>query len=723
MANHSKEKKMSEFKIAAFNTNGYGEKQKRLTYLEYFKRLGTDIIFIIDSRVNSENIQDIKDEAPDYNIYTTISEGNRLPTSSGGTKASRGVTVLIHKKLPIQVKSIIKDNINQNYLIIEAEIYSKKIGICGLYGPNADSPIFHEDIFNKLMSLNVDHTVSLGDYNVTLNPELDNQNYLGDRNDKARQTINNLIKTRNYFDCFREKSKKKRTWTYKRKGGMQKSRLDYSLLSNSLKPHYKGCELLDMLSSDHRGIQINIDFDLVTSGPGMWSIPKHLIGDEDFTKLVEKAITDTYMKYYKSAKYADFYVEASNKDRETFNKHTWEKMANLPMSRNHKTILEAISLEVKSETKRLSRNRRSNLEELIDSTREKIERLDNQAVFNEQEYLKQNDILKDALENMAKQNEFKQTTEWIKNGERVTPTLTNINRAMKSQKHIPELYLTDTNGNVYLSNCQQDIEGGMVSFFATIYKPEKESFKTIEDFLPKNTIRKKVDKRTAKAMDNLISLKELTKCVTEAKKDSTPGSDGIGYSFYFVYWKQMKHTVLKAANKVLISRKLPTSQKLGVINLIPKGIKNKRHLNNWRPICLLNCFYKLISAVLAKRLAKALDTIISPDQTGFLANRYINENNLICSEVIEDALTTKNKRGLMLAVDFSKAFDCLSHQFIEKSLIFFGFGLRFIAFIKTMLKGFTAAILHAGKLTERFSLGRGAKQGDPLASQLFITAV
>ena len=54
--------------------------------------------------------------------------------------------------------------------------------------------------------------------------------------------------------------------------------------------------------------------------------------------------------------------------------------------------------------------------------------------------------------------------------------------------------------------------------------------------------------------------------------------------------------------------------------------KDKQLIENWRPIYLLNVFYKLASACIANRLRCVLPYIIMGEQTGFLAGRYIGEN-------------------------------------------------------------------------------------------------
>ena len=71
---------------------------------------------------------------------------------------------------------------------------------------------------------------------------------------------------------------------------------------------------------------------------------------------------------------------------------------------------------------------------------------------------------------------------------------------------------------------------------------------------------------------------------------------------------------------------LTNSQKIGIINLIPKKDKNKVYLNNWRPISLLNTDYKIITRAIANRIYKSLRQLISYDQTGYIKGKFIGFN-------------------------------------------------------------------------------------------------
>ena len=70
----------------------------------------------------------------------------------------------------------------------------------------------------------------------------------------------------------------------------------------------------------------------------------------------------------------------------------------------------------------------------------------------------------------------------------------------------------------------------------------------------------------------------------------------------------------------------------------------------------LNVAYKIGSACIAKRLKSVLPSLIKEDQTGFMASRYIGNNIRLIYDLIS-YLYRENKPGLLLCLDFEKAFD------------------------------------------------------------------
>ena len=115
---------------------------------------------------------------------------------------------------------------------------------------------------------------------------------------------------------------------------------------------------------------------------------------------------------------------------------------------------------------------------------------------------------------------------------------------------------------------------------------------------------------------------------------------------------------------------------------IPKENKSRNYLKIWRPITLLNTVYKIASGSIADRIKQVLDKLISTDQTGFIEGRFIGKNSRLVYDLLQFT-EEKHIPGLLLLIDFEKAFDSVSWSFINKVLKFFNFGpsiLKFHAF-------------------------------------------
>ena len=74
----------------------------------------------------------------------------------------------------------------------------------------------------------------------------------------------------------------------------------------------------------------------------------------------------------------------------------------------------------------------------------------------------------------------------------------------------------------------------------------------------------------------------------------------------------------------------------------------------------------------------------------------------------------------MICIDFKKAFDTVSRDFLFKTLHAFGFGYSFIQWIHTFYKNISSCVLNNGFSTAPFAVERGVRQGDPLSAYLFI---
>ena len=171
----------------------------------------------------------------------------------------------------------------------------------------------------------------------------------------------------------------------------------------------------------------------------------------------------------------------------------------------------------------------------------------------------------------------------------------------------------------------------------------------------------------SESLEGKLYMKELTVSLKNTKNNKSPGIDGYPIEFYKFFWKDLGNFVLNALNFSNVTGNLSISLKRGVITCIPKQNKCRFHLKNWRPISLLNAVYKLAASCIANRIKPALGQIINENQKGFIMGRYIGEN----IRMVYDALfyaKLQHKPGLLLLIDFEKAFDSISWNFLQEAL-------------------------------------------------------
>ena len=134
--------------------------------------------------------------------------------------------------------------------------------------------------------------------------------------------------------------------------------------------------------------------------------------------------------------------------------------------------------------------------------------------------------------------------------------------------------------------------------------------------------------------------------------------------------------MLGTIHEIFENKELPTTVRLGIIALIPKGDKDKKLISNWRPLTLLENLYKILALTLAARLKPVLDNLLGHEQKAYVPGRFIAECTRNTYDIFDHA-KNNNLPGMILLVDFEKAFDSVSFEFILTSLDIFGFGENF----------------------------------------------
>ena len=195
-----------------------------------------------------------------------------------------------------------------------------------------------------------------------------------------------------------------------------------------------------------------------------------------------------------------------------------------------------------------------------------------------------------------------------------------------------------------------------------------------------------------KPCEGALTEKECLEALKDMESDKTPGTDGLPAEFYKVFWKDISTILIKSLNYACEKDQLSITQRRGIIKLIPKKDAEPYFIKNWRPLTLLNCDYKIAAKSIANRLKVFLPNLINNDQTGFIKGRFIGENIRLIDSVICYA-KEKNIPGLLLFLDFEKAFDTIEWPFIRK---YFGFGASIIKWINLFYYRPESCVLNNG---------------------------
>lgn len=253
----------------------------------------------------------------------------------------------------------------------------------------------------------------------------------------------------------------------------------------------------------------------------------------------------------------------------------------------------------------------------------------------------------------------------------------------------------------------------MINYYSNLFKTTNIPIDKILTYLD-NIEVPMLNEKDKLVLDEFPTFEECKNAVLDMKGEKSPGLDGIPCEFYQCFWNIIGPIFYAALKEVFKQKEMSESQRLSVISLIYKK-GEKQLLKNYRPISLTNTDYKIIACVLAKRLQKILANTINKNQTAYVKGRYIGENARLILDIFEYC-DSENKNGILLFLDFEKAFDSVEWNFLFETLKKFNIGDQFLKWIEILYKNPKFKMKNNGWLSKTCSMTRGIRQGCPISA-------
>ena len=747
------------------STDNYSDNKvdKFSSKINYLLKLKGDFVLLQDLRNHNDSLHKIEKEIVcskygSYSIYIN------------STKNKRGVAILINNKLDCKVLRSYS-SLCENFLGLDIVVNNFRFLLCSVYGPyESEHRFFYKEIKDKIKNIGIEYFLLGGDLNAipTITPpnlcplygNLDCYKMASLPNPSHCNELYNWTTSDFATDVFRYLSPDRIDFSYIPFGDLRdnKSRIDIFLASSNMIGIFGNCDYLANKLSifDHKTISLltlkkthnnqkQIDITLLNLEGYFETIEFYVyelilenfnVPNKNFLRLCLARIR--LLNFEKVALLnctlnSDALVREwiNIKDQAIFNLcqnfPSMEDLFNCECIISPSLFIELLLNVIKNETISFQLNYRKKLNSYTSELKDKLYSLKKVATWHESNMSSINSI-----ESELSKIEDEKTTRsmqdskyfHIMNSEKGSKHFSKIVKNSKKNNSID--FLKDESGNEFADiKSRNDF---LVNFFKNKFSRPPSTNLSLTEFMG-DTInhplieQHKLTDHERDSIEGEITLEELDVSLNSSNFSSAIGPDFVHIRLIKKFWKILRLPIKKAFNEMISRKTLNCLMRCSKISLISKnGDVDHTSIKSLRPIASLTHLYKLFSGVFVNRIKKYSDKLNHKSQKGYSSKYSIQEGLIFTYEIINKALKSNTPLGI-LNLDFSSAFDSISHDYIKEAFKFHNFGPFMINFLITCLSDRYAHISTPDGITENFVIKVGSLQGDRSSPDVFKIAL
>uniref|UniRef100_A0A8C5PVG5 Reverse transcriptase domain-containing protein n=1 Tax=Leptobrachium leishanense TaxID=445787 RepID=A0A8C5PVG5_9ANUR len=655
----------SNLQLCSHNVRGLNIPEKRTRLLRELRSSRASVAFLQETHFRAGSAPTLRDANYPVGYFSDYTQSK-----------SRGVAILISKEVPFVLEATMTDE-GGRYIFVRGSILDSVYTFASIYLPNKKQHTCLARILRLLDTFQKGITLVAGDFNITLEPQLDSST--GSSSTPAH-VLRSIRRSLHAYRLVHSTH----------------TRIDYFFM------HYHNLTLtasIDIMAttwSDHAPLNIKIQSPLFVPRERQWRLNVSLLDDP----LITAELHTTLENFLTENDTPDISIPT-----------LWEA---------HKAVIRGFFIGKGTARKKI---REEEHRTLVGNVRAlELEHIASGDATVYQRLLQSRQALEKLINSSLRYQALRARSFFALSENKPGRFLARVLRDRRTRSYISKIRTSEDS----LATDPTKISGEFLKFFSDLYHTDdaattSSQFERIDAYLTK-TISRPLDPLERESLGAAISAEEIIDALKSSKNGKSPGPDGLPIEYYKknsgILLPKLK-TLFNAFQDGIVPH--PHSL-MATIALLPKPEKDHTACGNYRPISLLNNDMKLLARVLANRLKRFMPQLIHPDQVGFIPGREARDATIRVLNAITYSKQSKSSL-LLLSTDAEKAFDRVLWPFLYRTLEKYGVGEGFISWIRALYSTPSARVRVNGALTSSFQIHNGTRQGCPLSPLLFAISL